>query len=87
MANISLYVSGQTELNDVTEFFQKRHMEEGENPIAFFDGVFYESHQERVGNIAFTDYLIYTDRAVYLWARGSSKDYLDRFNLGNHVQF
>ncbi|HWR01766.1 MAG TPA: hypothetical protein VN371_07850 [Chlorobaculum sp.] len=82
MANISLYVSGQTELSDVTEFFQKRLLGEGETPIAFFDGVFYESHQERVGNIVFQDYLIYSDKALYLWARGSSKDYLDRFNLG-----
>jgi hypothetical protein len=82
MANISLYVSGQTELNDVTEFFQKRLIGEGETPIAFFDGVFYESHQERVGNIVFQDYLIYTDKAIYLWARGTSKDFLDRFTLG-----
>jgi hypothetical protein len=82
MANFSLYVSGQTELNDVTEFFQKQLMGEGETPIAFFDGVFYESHQERVGNIVYQDYLVYTDKAIYLWARGSTKDYLDRFNLG-----
>ncbi len=82
MANVSVYVSGQTEQNDVIEFFQKGLMSAGENPIAFFEGVFYESHQERVGNIAFQDYLIYTDKAVYLWARGSNKDYLDRFNLG-----
>lgn len=82
MATISLYVSGQTELNDVNEFFQKNLMNAGENPIAFFDGVFYESHQERVGNIVFQDYLVYTDKAVYLWARGANKDYLDRFNLG-----
>jgi hypothetical protein len=83
MANLSLYVSAQTEQSDVTEFFQKGLMNAGENPIAFFEGVFYESHQERVGNIAFQDYLIYTDKAVYFWARGSSKDYLDRFNLGS----
>ncbi len=83
MANISLYVSGQTDHGDVSEFFQKGHMSAGENPIAFFEGVFYESHQERVGNIAFQDYLIYTDKAVYFWARGASKDYLDRFNLGS----
>ncbi len=83
MANVSLYVSGQTERNDVTEFFQKGLMSAGENPIAFFEGVFYESHQERVGNIAFQDYLIYSDKAVYLWARGADKDYLDRFNLGS----
>lgn len=83
MANISLYVSGQTELNDVAEFFQKRLIKEGENPIAFFDGVFYESHQERVGNIVYQDYLVYTDKAVYLWARGTAKDYLDRFTLGS----
>ncbi len=83
MANVSLYVSGQTEQGDVAEFFQKGLMSAGENPIAFFEGVFYESHQERVGNIAFQDYLIYTDKAVYLWARGSNKDYLDRFNLGS----
>ncbi|TCD47845.1 hypothetical protein [Chlorobium sp. N1] len=81
MANISLYVSGQTEVADVTEFFQKHMLGEGEQPIAFFDGVFYESHQERVGNIAFQDYLVYSDRAVYLWARGATKDYLDRFDL------
>ena len=83
MANFSLYISGQTEQNDVTEFFQKGLMNAGENPIAFFEGVFYESHQERVGNIAFQDYLIYTDKAVYFWARGSNKDYLDRFDLGS----
>ena len=83
MANVSLYVSGQTEQGDVSEFFQKGLMSAGESPIAFFEGVFYESHQERVGNIAFQDYLIYTDKAVYLWARGSNKDYLDRFNLGS----
>jgi len=83
MANVSLYVSGQTEQRDVAEFFQKGLMSAGESPIAFFEGVFYESHQERVGNIAFQDYLIYTDKAVYLWARGSNKDYLDRFNLGS----
>jgi hypothetical protein len=82
MANFSLYISGQTELNDVTEFFQKQLMGEGETPMAFFDGVFYESHQERVGNIVYQDYLVYTDKALYLWARGSTKDYLDRFNLG-----
>jgi hypothetical protein len=82
MANISLYISGQTELNDVAEFFQKRLIGEGETPIAFFDGVFYESHQERVGNIVYQDYLVYSDRAIYLWARGASKDYLDRFSLG-----
>ena len=82
MAHLSLYVSAQTEQSDVTEFFQKGLMNAGEHPIAFFEGVFYESHQERVGNIAFQDYLIYTDKAVYFWARGSNKDYLDRFNLG-----
>ncbi|TNJ39997.1 hypothetical protein FGF66_01480 [Chlorobaculum thiosulfatiphilum] len=82
MANISLYISGQTELDDISEFFQKRLIGEGETPIAFFDGVFYESHQERVGNIVYQDYLIYTDKALYLWARGASKDFLDRFSLG-----
>jgi len=81
MATITLYVSGQTEIGDVTEFFQKHMVEPGENVLAFFDGVFYESHQERVGNIAFQDYLIYSDKSVYLWARGASKDYLDRFDL------
>ncbi|MEI8031860.1 MAG: hypothetical protein WCH05_00720 [Chlorobiaceae bacterium] len=83
MANISLYVSGQSEPGDVAEFFQKGLMSVGEHPIAFFDGVFYESHQERVGNIAFQDYLVYSDKAVYLWARGSAKDFLDRFELGS----
>ena len=82
MATISTYVSGHTETNDVAEFFQKQLLNVGERPIAFFDGVFYESHQERVGNIAYQDYLIYSDRAVYLWARGADKDYLDRFALG-----
>uniref|UniRef100_Q3AU29 Uncharacterized protein n=1 Tax=Chlorobium chlorochromatii (strain CaD3) TaxID=340177 RepID=Q3AU29_CHLCH len=82
MATVSVYVSGQTEQNDVIEFFQKGMIGADEHPIAFFEGVFYESHQERVGNIAFQDYLVYTNKAIYLWARGASKDYLDRFNLG-----
>lgn len=83
MATISTYVSGHTEQGDVAEFFQKQLLSAGERPIAFFDGVFYESHQERVGNIAYQDYLVYSDRAVYLWARGATKDYLDRFALGS----
>lgn len=82
MATISTYVSGHTETGDVAEFFQKQLLNAGERPIAFFDGVFYESHQERVGNIAYQDYLVYSDRAIYLWARGADKDYLDRFALG-----
>ena len=82
MATISTYVSGHTETGDVAEFFRKQLLNAGERPIAFFDGVFYESHQERVGNIAYQDYLIYSDRAVYLWARGANKDYLDRFASG-----
>ncbi|MBC8524521.1 MAG: hypothetical protein H8D27_04050 [Chlorobium phaeobacteroides] len=82
MATISTYVSGHAEAGDIAEFFQKQLLNAGERPIAFFDGVFYESHQERVGNIAFQDYLVYSDRAVYLWARGANKDYLDRFALG-----
>lgn len=82
MATVSVYISGQTEQNDVIEFFQKGMMGPNEYSIAFFEGVFYESHQERVGNIAFQDYLIYTNKAIYLWARGASKDYLDRFNIG-----
>lgn len=82
MATISTYVSGHTETGDVAEFFQKQLLNAGERPIAFFDGVFYESHQERVGNIAYQDYLVYSDRAIYLWARGANKDYLDRFALG-----
>ena len=43
MVNLSLYISGQADQNDVTEFFQKSLMNPGENPIAFFEGVFYES--------------------------------------------
>ncbi len=82
MATISTYVSGHTEAADVREFLEKQLLNAGERPIAFFDGVFYESHQERVGNIAYQDYLIYSDKAVYLWARGADKDYLDRFALG-----
>ena len=82
MATLSTYVSGHTEAGDVAEFFQKQMLNAGERPLAFFDGVFYESHQERIGNIAYQDYLIYSDRAVYLWARGANKDYLDRFVLG-----
>ncbi|MBF0585777.1 hypothetical protein INT08_00635 [Prosthecochloris sp. N3] len=82
MGNISTYVSGHTDLKDISEFFQKQLLQAGERPIAFFDGVFYESHQERVGNIVYQDYLVYSDRAVYLWARGATKDYLDRFPLG-----
>jgi hypothetical protein len=43
MANVSVYVSGQTEQSDVSEFFQKGLMSAGENPIAFFEGVYHGS--------------------------------------------
>lgn len=77
-----VYVSGHSEEKDIAEFFSQGFLPQDERPLAFFDGVFYESHQERVGNIVYQDYLVYSDRAVYLWARGASKDYLDRFPLG-----
>ena len=59
MANLSLYFSGQTEQNDVAEFFQKGLMNAGENPIAFFEGVFYESHP-----VSYTHLTLPTKRIV-----------------------
>jgi len=35
MATITLYLSGQTEIADVAEFFQKHMVEPGENVLAF----------------------------------------------------
>jgi len=63
-------------------FFEKNLLRENETPIAFFDGIFYAAKNERVGGLAFHDYLIFSDQSIYLWARGIHKDYLDRFPLG-----
>jgi hypothetical protein len=82
MSEISLYTGSHTDLAHVREFFEKQLLQQGEEALAVFDGVFYEAKNERVGGLAFHDYLVFSDKAVYLWARGVQKDYLDRFNLG-----
>ncbi|KER09276.1 MAG: hypothetical protein HY22_12500 [[Candidatus Thermochlorobacteriaceae] bacterium GBChlB] len=79
---VNLYTAKHADAAHILEFFTKRLMREGESPLAVFDGIFYEAKNERVGGFSFHDYLVITNKSVYLWARGIHKDYLDRFNLG-----
>jgi hypothetical protein len=82
MSEVKLYAAAHTDLAHIREFFEKNLLRENETPIAFFDGTFYAAKNERVGGLAFHDYLIFSDQSIYLWARGIHKDYLDRFPLG-----
>ncbi len=82
MNEVSLYAARHTDAAHIKEFFTKKLLRAAEEPIAFFDGIFYEAKNERVGGLSFHDYLIFSNKSIYLWARGISKDYLDRFNLG-----
>ncbi len=82
MNEVSLYAARHTDAAHIKEFFTKKLLRTAEEPIAFFDGIFYEAKNERVGGLSFHDYLIFSNKSIYLWARGISKDYLDRFNLG-----
>lgn len=82
MSEVRLYAAAHTDLAHIREFFEKNLLRENETPIAFFDGIFYAAKNERVGGLAFHDYLIFSDQSIYLWARGIHKDYLDRFPLG-----
>lgn len=82
MRIISIYAAQHIEPAHIQEFFQKNLLHPSERPIACFDGFFYESKNERVGGLAFQDYLFISDKSVYLWARGSEKDFLDRFSIG-----
>jgi len=82
MNEVSLYAARHTDAAHIKEFFTKKLLRTAEEPIAFFDGIFYEAKNERVGGFSFHDYLIFSNKSIYLWARGISKDYLDRFNLG-----
>ncbi len=82
MNEVNLYAARHTDAAHIKEFFTKKLLRATEEPIAFFDGIFYEAKNERVGGLSFHDYLIFSNKSVYLWARGISKDYLDRFNLG-----
>lgn len=81
MNSISIYAARHADEAHIREFFSKGLLREGEKPIALFDGVFYEAKNERVGGLSFHDYLIFSNRSVYIWARGISKDVLDRFSL------
>jgi hypothetical protein len=81
MSEVKLYAAAHTDLAHIREFFEKNLLRENETPIAFFDGIFYAAKNERVGGLAFHDYLIFSDQSIYLWARGIHKDYLDRFPL------
>lgn len=82
MATISVFAAKHADKAHILEFFLKNLLNPGERPIAFFDGFFYEAKNERVGGLSFQDYLIFSDKSVYFWARGPQKDYLDRFSLG-----
>ncbi|MBC8044244.1 MAG: hypothetical protein IAF08_12470 [Rhizobacter sp.] len=81
MNRISLYAARHTDEAHIREFFSKKLLREGEQALAMFDGVFYEAKNERVGGLAFHDYLVISNAAIYMWARGVAKDYLDRFSL------
>lgn len=81
MSEVKLYAAAHTDLAHIREFFEKNLLRENETPIAFFDGIFYAAKNERVGGLAFHDYLVFSDQSIYLWARGIHKDYLDRFPL------
>jgi len=83
METIKVYAAKRAEESHVQEFFRGKLLQAGEKPIAFFDGFFfYASKSEQLGSTAFQDYLIFSDKALYLWVRGADKDYLDRFVLG-----
>ncbi len=82
MSEVTLYAAKHADLAHIREFFEKHLLRENETPLAFFDGIFYAAKNERVGGLAFHDYLIFSDQSIYLWARGIHKDYLDRFPLG-----
>ncbi len=82
MRIVSIYAAQHIESAHIQEFFQKNLLHPSEKPIACFDGFFYESKNERVGGLAFQDYLFFSNKSVYLWARGSEKDFLDRFSIG-----
>lgn len=82
MNAVHLYAARHTDAAHIKEFFTKKLLRESEAPIAIFDGIFYEAKNERVGGLSFHDYLIFSNKSIYFWARGISKDYLDRFNLG-----
>ncbi|MDX2127871.1 MAG: hypothetical protein SFU91_02405 [Chloroherpetonaceae bacterium] len=83
MNAVSLYAAKHTDAAHISEFFSKKLLAEGEEALAVFDGVFYEAKNERVGGVAFHDYLIFSSKSIYIWARGINKDYLDRFPLGS----
>lgn len=82
MATISIYAAKHAEKAHIYEFFLRNLLRSSERPIAIFDGFFYEAKHERVGGLSFQDYLVFSDKSVYFWARGAQKDYLDRFELG-----
>lgn len=82
MKEVQLYASAHADPAHIREFFEKKLLRENEVPIAFFDGIFYAAKNERVGGLAFHDYLIFSDQSIYLWARGIHKDVLDRFPIG-----
>ncbi|MGQ9805164.1 MAG: hypothetical protein ACUVRP_03695 [Chlorobiales bacterium] len=83
MSEVKLYAAAHTDLAHIREFFEKKLLRESETPLAFFDGIFYAAKNERVGGLAFHDYLVFSDQSIYLWARGIHKDYLDRFPLAS----
>jgi hypothetical protein len=80
---VRLYAGRSIDPVHIVEFFSRNFLKPNEEPLAMFDGIFYEGKNARMGGISFHDYLLVTNRSIYTWARGMQKDFLDRFVLSS----
>jgi hypothetical protein len=73
------YIGKHVERKHVEEFFGW-HRESNEIVIAIVDGIIFDAQGKRVGGMTLHDYLILTDQALILWARGLQSDVMDRLD-------
>jgi hypothetical protein len=79
-----IYVGRNVVRLHLVEFFdiieERKILAEGEKPLAVFDCILMESGGIRLGGFTLHDYAMVTDRHLITWARGRSKDVVDRLS-------
>jgi hypothetical protein len=79
----NIYVSRNVVGLHLSEFLERateRHfLEPGEQILAIFDCIIMETGGIRIGGLTLHDYAIVTNQHLFTWARGRSKDVIDKF--------
>ncbi len=80
---VNFFMGTNSSAKHLEEALRQQIIAPSEHLLGFFDGVFFDANNKRVGGLALHDYLIVTDQRITMWARDQFKDYVDHFPLAD----